>query len=183
MAQRAPCAHDGGFLMRHAIAGLHRKAFIAVSGCLLLACVAIAVSTPCSFPVHNFAAADAPILVRSVALDRPRVMTEAPTSGLPQVHLSAMQAPAPAKTQTPVARRNCVGAQCPHLAVLTTAPPRRSAATLRAPTVMVALTTVSPKEERKDPSFSDRLLSPVGDFRDRVVGLISSLRETASSAI
>jgi hypothetical protein len=48
---------------------------------------------------------------------------------------------------------------------------------------MVALTTVSPKEERKDPSFSDRLLSPVGDFRDRVVGLISSLRETASSAI
>jgi hypothetical protein len=169
--------------MRHAIAGLHRQAFIAVSGCLLLGGAAIAVSTRCPIPVHNVASADAPILVRSVALDRPRVATEAPTSGLPQVHLSAMQAPAPAKTQTPVARRNCVGAQCPHLAVLMTAPPRRFAATLRASTVTVALTTDPLKEDRKDPSFSDRLLSPVGDFRDRVVGLISSLRDTASSAI
>jgi hypothetical protein len=169
--------------MRQAIAGLRRQAFIAVSGCLLLAGAAIAVSTRCSFPTHNAAAADAPILVKSVALDRPRVVTETLSPGLPQVHLSAMQAPSPAKTQNPVVRRNCAGAQCLRLAVLTTTPPRRFAATLRASTVTVALTTIPPKEVRKDPSFSDRLLSPVGDFRDRVVGLISSLRETASSAI
>jgi hypothetical protein len=169
--------------MRHATAGLRRQALIAISGCLLLAGAAIAVSERCHFRGRDVSASDAPILVRSVALDRPRVVTAAPSSELPPVHLSAMQGPAPAKTQNPVARRNCGAAPCPHLAVVASVPPRRFAAPLRASTVQIALMTTTPKEDRKDPSFSDRLLSPVGDFRDRVVGLISSLRETASGAI
>jgi hypothetical protein len=160
--------------MRNATAALRRQALFAAAACAVLAGALSAVPGTVRFRAHADAAFDPPIAVRSVAFDRTPAVNEAKASRLPIVQAST-QTPAPAKTQTAFNQRACNVSACRRLAALPPTPPRRPAALSDAVTVTVALTTIAPAGDKSAHSLSDRLLSPVGNLRDRFVGLISSL--------
>ncbi|WP_158813581.1 hypothetical protein [Methylocapsa sp. S129] len=159
--------------MRNATAGLRRQAMFAALACALLASV-LATLSGARLRTHADTAFDPPILVKSVAVDRTRVVNEAKAPDLPIVPAS-VQAPASTKAQNPLVHKLCGVSPCHHLAALPPAPPRRPAASSEGATVEVALTTVAPETDKHPRSLSDRLLWPVGSLRDRVAGLISSL--------
>jgi hypothetical protein len=158
--------------MRNAIAELSRQGLFAALACAFLAAAFYANSgaAPSQSVAHYLV--DPPILVKTVAFDAARLATT-----------SAVLAPASAKTPATgaargqVARRACAAASCPRrLAALPVAPRPRPAAAGEAAIVKVALTPAAPHTDLESASLQDRfLLRPVGNFRDRVVGLISSL--------
>jgi hypothetical protein len=166
-----------GNFMRSAIAGLRRQALLAALACTVVMGAVTVVSRSAPFHAAVGEVFAKPILVKSVALDRAPLVNP-PKAADPPAILRQVSAPAPtsAKAPNPAVRHSCAVPPCQRLTALAPAPPRRPAARLGVPLVeAAALTTPAPSEDKGPHSFSDRLLSPVGAMRDRMVGLISSL--------
>jgi hypothetical protein len=166
-----------GNFMRSAIAGLRRQALLAALACAVVVGAVTVVSRSAPFHAAVGQVFAKPILVKSVALDRPPLVNPPKASDPPAIlrQVSA-PTPAPAKAPNPAARHACAIPPCQRLAALAPAPPRRPAAHPVAPMVeAAALTTPASGDDKGAHSLSDRLLWPVGAMRDRMVGLISSL--------
>jgi hypothetical protein len=153
--------------MHRMTADLGRQALLAILACALLAS---ALSAGMSTRRWRSVGAEfePPLVVKSVWLDRASASNEAkPRQTPPTV---AQKLATPAKAQSVATRRACPAAPCQRLAGLA---PRRQTARQDATAIKISL--VSAPAPDAAPSFSDRLLSPVGSFRDRMFGLISSL--------
>jgi hypothetical protein len=112
-------------------------------------------------------------------VDRAPVDMEAKTSEPAIVGREPAAAPVAVKTRGPRDRQVCAVPPCLRVAALSPAPRRRPAvqgATQgNATLIKVALAPNALEKDTGAPSLQDRLLQPVGNFRDRVVGLMSSL--------
>jgi hypothetical protein len=171
---RFPAFRQGEDSMRRATAILCRQALFAA---LASAFLGVALSAlPGAARTQNAAgvAAEPLILVRSVALDHVKTISEAKAPvDVPARELT--KAAAVARAPSPVARRACLVPPCQRLAALAPAPPHRPAERFEATPTRVAFETAAPQEGKGARSFPERLLQPVGNLRDRVMGLISSL--------
>jgi hypothetical protein len=173
-ARPAPERGSGGeAFMRRATAALCRQAFLAaLAGIVLAGLLSAGSRTPPRRAAD--AAIDRPILVRSIALGRAPVVSEikAPVEA-PARKLA--KAAGIARAQSPLARSACLVPPCQRLAALGPAPPRRPNDAWEPAPIKVAFGAPAAQDERRPRSFSERLLQPVGNLRDRVMGLISSL--------
>jgi hypothetical protein len=160
--------------MRCATAALCRQAFFAALASAVLAGALSAASGTARPQGGADMAFNPPILVRSVALDHALIVSEARAPVDVPTHELA-RAAAPAKAQILLARRVCAAPPCQRVVALALAAPRRAAAQGEPAPTKVAFEAPVPEEDKRARSFSERLLQPVGNLRDRVIGLISSL--------
>lgn len=154
--------------MRRTTADLCRQALFAALACALLtsALSARMASRPWRTADAGF---QPPVLVKSVWLDRAGPPDTAKPREWPPA--AAPKFASPAKAQSVAARRPCATTPCQRLAGLG---PRRPATRSDAAAIKISLVS-APAPGEAGHSFSDRLLSPVGNLRDRMFGLISSL--------
>jgi len=158
--------------MRRATAALCRQAFLAASAGVFLTGV---LSTGSGAPPRRVAGAAVvpPIVVRSIAVGRAPVVGEA-KAPLEAPARKLVMAAGLARAQSPLMRSVCLVPPCQRLAALGPTPPRRPSDAWEPAPTKVAFEAPG-HEDSRPRSFSERFLQPVGNLRDRVMGLISSL--------